>query len=65
MIWGYLSASFRVLYHKKEKEKKKGYKCYHLPLEKMFVSMNVTLVEDQVYHLGGDSNASLKEEEKS
>ena len=44
---------------------KRGNKCYHLPLENMLVSKDVTFVEHQVDYLRGDLHASLKGEEKS
>uniref|UniRef100_A0A2N9IIQ2 Protein kinase domain-containing protein n=1 Tax=Fagus sylvatica TaxID=28930 RepID=A0A2N9IIQ2_FAGSY len=48
----------------------KGYKCYHPPSGKVFVSMDVTFLEQEAYFLRGASDTSLqgeigsKEEEK-
>ena len=48
----------------------KGYKCYHPPSRKVFVSMDVTFFEQEAYFPRGASDPSLqgeigsKEEEK-
>jgi hypothetical protein len=37
----------------------RGYKCYHPPLAKILISMDVTFLKDQANFLGGDLEHSL------